>query len=245
LLAGTASVALGLAAGQPFADPTIKLGIQSYAEQGFVKQDHDKGNFVGFRDRVTLDFVASNTTDNGLRYGARLRIRTLGAGSTGTGGTGFLDYDKGFVFVGSAFGNVLLGSNTGVTDIARILAPNDWGTFAAIDGDYANWINSIGFRSDENPVSAGVNSRVTYFSPGLAGVQLGVAYTPSSAARGQSSSAPKPCHLASLAFPRPRRATAMSTKSAATTWTTLVGSISRQLLLRRRDGQRLDEYRRS
>jgi predicted porin len=185
LLAGTASVALGLAAGQPLADPTIKLGIQSYAEQGFVKQDHDKGNFVGFRDRISLDFVGSNTADNGLRYGVRLRIRTLG-GVSGTGGTGLLDYDKGYVFLAGSFGQVLLGSNTGVSDIARFLAPNSWGTYAGIDGDYANWINSILFRSDENPVSGGVNSRAIYFSPRFAGFQLGAAFTPSSAARGQT-----------------------------------------------------------
>jgi predicted porin len=191
LLAGTASVALGLAAGQPLAEPTFKLGIQSYAEQGFVAQSHDKGNFVGFRDRVVLDLVGANNADNGLRYGVRLRIRTLGGTSTGTGGTGVLDYDKGYVFLNGAFGNVILGSNTGVSDIARFLAPNDWGTFAGIDGDYANWINSIIFRLDENPVSAGVNSRGIYFSPRFAGFQLGVAFTPSSAARGQTLFRPK------------------------------------------------------
>jgi hypothetical protein len=53
LLAGTASVALALVAGGAYADPIVKLGIDSYAEQGFIAhQSHDKGNGVGFRDRM-------------------------------------------------------------------------------------------------------------------------------------------------------------------------------------------------
>ncbi|MFX8801635.1 porin, partial [Acinetobacter baumannii] len=77
-------------------------------------------------------------TDNGLQYGARLRLRTgkVASGATNNG----VDYDKAFIFAEGSFGRVEFGSQTGPSDLQRF-GVLDWGTGASTDGDLPGYIN--------------------------------------------------------------------------------------------------------
>ncbi|MDR3518565.1 MAG: porin [Azospirillaceae bacterium] len=175
LLAGCSVLALAVLAASPAsAQFVVKLGGNYDFFAGYIGQSNDKGKrTTEFNNRFRLTVDASNKADNGLEYGVHLRLRTV---SNSSGGS-VVDYDRAYSFAQGAFGLVQLGDLTGPGDTQRT-GVLDWGTGAATDGWVDNWIPSSTFLDVRTPMSGDTSSRINYYTPRIAGVQVGLSYMP-------------------------------------------------------------------
>lgn len=182
LLAGCAAVALSFAAGSASAAFELKLGGDAYFEAGFVGQDQDTNTrALEFRNRFRLVITPTAKADNGLTYGARLRVRA-------NAGTALADGDRAFIFAEGAFGRVEAGVVNGPSDQTYVGHPQDYkilglydqyrayvnhGTHPGIAGGFAPGTESVQLMR-----SSGAGTKINYFSPRFSGFQLGLSYMP-------------------------------------------------------------------
>ncbi|AWK86060.1 porin [Azospirillum thermophilum] len=187
LTLGCAAIALaatcGTASAQKF---DVMIGGDAYFEAGFVDQDRDQGlRTTEFRNRMRLVVTPTAKADNGLEYGARLRLRAV---DNGTGGR-TTDNDRAFIFVSGAFGTVQAGTINGLSDEYGVIGPNPDGVQGSPDGNWAAFYAA----TDRRGVSVGLpyvigslrtlesgdaSTKVIYLSPSFSGFKLGAAYTP-------------------------------------------------------------------
>lgn len=185
----------------------IKLSGDAYFEMGFVSQTNDKNlRSVEARDRFRLTVVPTAKTDDGLEYGALLRLRSAL-------GTGAVDADRSYLFASGAFGLVRLGVTPGfdgeishlVNGTGRPIAYLPFGLYDHATG----WIGPAGGGQGTDPATGrytgadfrggvggalqrpstlmwpwlnadGNATKILYASPRIAGLQIGTSYTPRS-----------------------------------------------------------------
>ncbi|SMH55991.1 porin [Azospirillum agricola] len=189
LLAGSAAVALALGAGAANAQAKfdVKVGGDFYFEGGYVDQDLDTGTrSTEFTNRMRINIIPSAKADNGLEYGARLRFRAASGQNNGR----TTDADRAYLFAQGTFGQVRLGVQNSFNDETYVTAPQDYLPLGIYDG-VASFLNiNTDIASANGP--AGVNgsligqslvveknsTKIVYFSPRFAGLQLGASYLP-------------------------------------------------------------------
>lgn len=190
LLAGSAAVALALGAGAANAQAKfeVKVGGDAYFEAGYVDQDLDSGlRSTEFRNRLRINIIPSAKADNGLEYGARLRFRA----SSGTGNARTTDADRAYIYAQGGFGQVRVGVTNSFNDETYISAPTDYLPLALVD-QVQNWFGpntNIGGNGPAATVTGNSiiwpslnvdnnSTKIVYFSPRFAGLQLGASYEP-------------------------------------------------------------------
>ena len=204
LLAGCAAVALAMGAGAANAQAKfeVKVGGDAYFEAGFVDQDLDTGlRSTEFQNRFRVNIIPTAKADNGLEYGGRVRIRAAGTSTNVTG-------DRAFIFAQGSFGRVNLGVTNSFNDDTYVSAPTDYLPLALVDrvvnyvggasgtaGAQTGGITGRFVGADVNggvaPTINGGSSivwpsltpegnatKIVYYSPRFAGLQLGASYTP-------------------------------------------------------------------
>lgn len=191
LLAGAAAAALALGAGAANAQAKfeVKIGGDAYFEAGYVDQDLDSGlRSTEFRNRMRINIIPSAKADNGLEYGARMRLRA-NAGANNARNT---DADRAYIFAQGSFGQVRLGVTNSFNDETYTTAPLDYlplGIYDALPtwiGTTANGISSGAANTVTNGntiitqslVAEANSTKIVYFSPRFAGLQVGASYTP-------------------------------------------------------------------
>ncbi|ALG70072.1 major outer membrane protein OmaA [Azospirillum thiophilum] len=188
LLAGSAAIALALGAGAANAQAKfdVKVGGDAYFEGGYVDQDLDTGlRSTEFRNRMRINIIPTAKADNGLEYGARLRMRSVG----GANNARTTDNDRAYIFAQGSFGQVRMGTQNTFSDETYVTAPQDYLPLGIYDGVTAflgsNTDISGGFASlnggsmlVQSLVPDGNSSKIVYFSPRFAGLQVGASYTP-------------------------------------------------------------------
>ncbi|MEM9783940.1 MAG: porin [Pseudomonadota bacterium] len=131
---------------------------------------------VGLHRDMEATLTASITLDNGLQFGAQAELELE---TTTTNNT-----DENEVFIEGAFGEIVLGNEDAAGERMAFVAP-DVGIIAANSGTMSEFI-----RYDLTPGYTGGSflltslnetfqsdaTGITYFTPRLAGVQLGVSY---------------------------------------------------------------------
>jgi outer membrane protein OmpU len=180
LLAGAAAIALALGAGSANAQAKfdLKIGGDAFFQAGFVGQDRDVNRrSTDFNNRFRLNIVASAKADNGLEYGARLRMRN----NTNDRVT---EADRGYMFVNGSFGSVRLGvSNSYSDDIGAVFRPIDY-SFLGFWDEPVNWAstgNGTGITTrlaDLTLQDPSRGTKIFYASPRFSGLQLGGSFTP-------------------------------------------------------------------
>lgn len=180
LLAGAAAIALALGAGTANAQAKfdLKIGGDAFFQAGFVDQDRDTNRrSTEFNNRFRLNIVASAKADNGLEYGARLRLRN----NTNDRVT---EADRGYMFLNGSFGHVRLGvSNSYSDDLGAVFRPIDY-SFLGFWDEPVNWAstgNGTGINTAMADLTLTDNSRGTkvfYASPRFSGFQVGGSFTP-------------------------------------------------------------------
>jgi predicted porin len=196
LLAGCAAVALAMGSGAANAQAKfeVKLGGDVFAEWGYVDNDLDAGlRSTEMRNRFRFNLIPSAKADNGLEYGARIRVRadtTNSNSSSGAPAVGrAMTHDRAYIFAQGGFGQVRIGTTNTYNDETIVSRPIDYlpfGLFDQFTGFAATPINALGTSqsgvlnqgSVTWPTFGDVATRIVYFSPRIAGFQLGASYTP-------------------------------------------------------------------
>lgn len=186
LLLGAATLsfvsALGVAPASAQSKFDVVLGGDAYFEAGYIDQDRDAGQrSTEFRNRLRLLVTPKAKADNGLEYGARLRLLV----ENGTGNVRTTTNDRAFIFVNGGFGTLHLGVENGPSDDSGIIAPSDWGT-GGVDGSFPSWLGNsaanapVTIGNIRALISGNSATRATYWTPEIAGFKLGASYQPAS-----------------------------------------------------------------
>ncbi|MFD1624844.1 porin [Azospirillum griseum] len=183
-------ISLSAASGASF---EVKVGGDVFAEWAFVSQDKDAGlRSTEMSNRFRLLITSTAKADNGLEYGARLRLRAASNARTN-------DADRAFLFVQGGFGTVQAGITGayGATTLLSYQAPMDYQLLTLTD-EGVSYIrpqtvsgrtvsgtdagNTLGFStlSLRYPSANGTSTQINYFTPKFAGLQGIVTYTPRS-----------------------------------------------------------------
>ncbi|PWC40004.1 porin, partial [Azospirillum sp. TSO35-2] len=116
--------------------------------------------------------------DNGLEYGARLRLRA----ANGASNVRTTDADRAYIFANGTFGSVQAGVTNGPSDDSGVIGPNVDGISGSPDGFYANYygVTSLPYvtGSLRTLESGDASTKIVYSTPSFAGFKLTAAYTP-------------------------------------------------------------------
>ena len=190
----TALVAAGLISGaasneawaQKAPVEKIQLGLGGYFQVFgvFGDQDLDEGlrNHAIARE-AEIYFLGKTTLDNGLEVGAQVQLEADGEGSPATGVGDYID--ESFVYFEGGWGRINLGSENSAAYLMHYATESASGGSAWGVNDstfsYANpGTNLAGIGPHTLPNMTSDSEKITYFTPRLAGFQLGASYTPDS-----------------------------------------------------------------
>ncbi|MGO1119772.1 porin [Rhodovibrionaceae bacterium A322] len=187
LLASSALAAVSLAAGAASAeDGKIKLSVGGYYQNfvSFVSQDNDAAglnangqlndyNPVNVRQEGEIHFKGSTTLDNGLQVGFDAQLEAI---------TQSDQIDETYMWFSGSWGRVNLGAENSAPYLMAYSAPS-----AGLGLNSPNFF--IFSTTNAAPTSGFLNipsdaNKITYFTPRMAGFQLGASYTPNIDARG-------------------------------------------------------------
>ncbi len=179
ILAITATATLTALPAATRAEPAlaVKIGGDAAFEGGYVTQDrHADQRASEFRNRFRLNVIPAAKADNGLEYGARLRLLA-------ENGDRSVSTDRAFLYLRGSFGELDFGSLNGPSDDVAVVAPADWGT-SGHDGSISAYLGPTGAFAPVTVVnprtlySADVGTRVSYSSPRFSGFQVNATYQP-------------------------------------------------------------------
>ncbi len=201
ILLGTSGLvaAVALYAGAAAAEtPKVTVGGFVDFQAGIASDDLDAGQRAhGFRNDSEVTFHVDGKNDAGLNYGA---VADLEADVTADADGQGLNASRTFVFLDGAFGRFEMGSNTGASQALKVDASNVAVATGGINGAwtyFANVPTGAFITTPKLPLAHGStaalgdesvdnNNKITYYSPRMSGVQLGISYAPDSADRGQT-----------------------------------------------------------
>jgi hypothetical protein len=172
-----ASVLLGGTALTPSAASAqnFTVTLSGYTEVGVVGASED--TLTNNVDDRNYDFYmdsevhirADGETDGGTKYGSKVEFEADGFASLNTDEVG--------LYFSGGFGRVELGNDDGAEDVMYVGGEDAQAGTGGIDGDTRN-LTGPGFRN------SGDSTKATYFTPRLAGFQLGASFTPDTGNQG-------------------------------------------------------------
>ncbi|MEQ8746371.1 porin [Pyruvatibacter sp.] len=206
LLGTTALVAAAFATAPAMAADKINIAVGGYFVGGIAAAfDSDEGEGINratglpvalgagvdqrtirFARESEVHFKGSTTLDNGIEVGVKFELET---GETGA----FDTMDEAYLWVSGAFGEFQFGAQDGIGDQMPIVAPSPFlETFAndtdldpmpALFTDATFGINNVMTPNSGGIINtvvdfSGDNEKIIYFTPRIAGFQVGVSYTP-------------------------------------------------------------------
>ncbi|MGB4191118.1 MAG: porin [Rickettsiales bacterium] len=195
VLAGFASSAFAAEIAPQSEAMQVSIAGNSKFEGGYIKRDRDHKNRFSFSpNQSTSAFLTSNKvaikaqgTSDDVTYGAVVRLQTVANSSNGMSDTGM---DRSHLFVNTDAGSMQAGTNFAASKLLAVDAGSiAAATGGAVDGDAWSFIDisdrtilgslvtmnadTLSNRLD----SLGESSRkLTYLSPVISGVQVGLSY---------------------------------------------------------------------
>ena len=134
---------------------------------------------VQVRHEGELSFNGAYVMDNGMTAGVEINLEaTNGAGS----GMDF-DIDEAYAFLEGSFGRIQIGEEAGAAYLMHYTSPYFVGAFGVDSPNFSSRTTGvIGVypRTATYITLSGDTNKVTYFTPRVMGIQLGVSYTPQS-----------------------------------------------------------------
>lgn len=208
VLLGTTAL-MSLLASAAFAEaPAVTVGGSIDFQAGMTDQKKDYRTGANsrngkFANDTNVDVKVAGKADNGLVYGANIRLLADVTASNDDSG---LNADRTYTFIESNFGRIEAGSNVGATKTLKVDASTFARATGGIDGDWYRFVNGdltdldvgtgaahlVYAMTPDLPTDAGILERgdtenatnVSYYSPRYSGLQLGVTYTPDTGNRG-------------------------------------------------------------
>ncbi len=188
LLGSTALVGAGvLFAGMSPAQAQIEIVVSGFTEVEVIGASGDTLTGTGNDRNYTfamdneLHVRANGETEGGTKYGSKVEIE-LGSGSA-PGGSGNAFIDEVGLFFSGGFGRVELGRDDGAEDVMFLGGEDAQAGTGGIDGDTRN----LGIVNVQN---TGDTTKATYFTPRIAGFQVGASFTPDTGDNGGTDNNP-------------------------------------------------------
>ena len=174
LLGSTALVSAGLLLGGAApAQAEIEVTLGGYTEFEAIgatdetyQDSPDRG--YGFAMDNEVHIQATGTSDTGVTYGSYLELEVGSGNATST--NAFVDEVN--LFFSGNFGRTELGQQDGAEDVMFVGGEDAQSGTGGVDGDTKNLASVINVRN------SGDDAKVTYFTPRVAGFQLGASYLP-------------------------------------------------------------------
>jgi hypothetical protein len=157
------------------ADIEVVLGgYTEFLVQAGTRNTITNGNNGGDRGYTTamdneVHFEANGSTDRGVLYGSKVWV-DFGSGGLG-GGAFSTTTDEAALFFSGNFGRWELGLEDGAEDVMFVGGPEAQAGTGGLDGDAPN----LGIIEMQDTDDA---AKITYFTPRVAGFQLGASFTP-------------------------------------------------------------------
>lgn len=204
LYGSTALLAAGVLASSADAAERIKLGVGGYftAGMGYADQDDGAGepganrrdHFV-FRE-AEIHFEGKTTLDNGIEFGVNIQLE--GESETEAADGGADQIDESYIWIEGGFGRINLGSENSAAYLMSYGLPtlsNGSLILRSNDPNY-RFVNAPAGHAAAGPFSVinitNDSEKITYFTPRIAGFQLGLSYTPDNCEE-VSAGAVRPC----------------------------------------------------
>jgi len=183
LLGTTALVAAAFATAPAMAADKINMQVGGYfvgaiaavfdADLGVGAPGGADERTIRFAREAEIHFKGSTTLDNGIEIGVKFELE---GGDDQT--AAFDNLDEAYMWVSGAFGEFQFGDQDGVGDQMPIVAPSPFLEHFANDTD----LDPIGgiYTAGINTVAdfSGDSMKIIYFTPRLAGFQVGLSYAP-------------------------------------------------------------------
>jgi outer membrane protein OmpU len=184
LLGSTALVSAGaLLANAAPAQAGIEVTLSGYTEFGLkaatdeTLQDEADSGYTFFMDNE-VDITAEGATDSGVTYGSDLAIEVGSDDEDADNGAGSVFADEANLFFSGGFGRIELGRQDGAEDEMFVGAEDAQSGTGGLDGDTTNLGSIINVQNSDDAAKA------TYYSPRVAGFQVGGSYVPDTADNG-------------------------------------------------------------
>lgn len=153
---------------------SVTLGGEFRFQVGLVDQDASAGQGRGYQvhvDESEIKIGASNTADNGIKYGVSIELNA---------GTDAAAADEAWAFLDTDWGRIEMGDQDDATDRMYVESDDILVGRAGPDGDagdYFSFGTGGGIAATGN-AATGDNTKLIYFTPRFAGLQLGASLTP-------------------------------------------------------------------
>lgn len=185
ILAGAAAFSGPVAAGSVNASDNLTVTLSGEYRFNIVLRDQDESSGFGrgysFKvDEAEIKISASNTADNGLKYGVTVELQTNTDDTSNS--------DEVFAFIDADFGRIEMGDQDDVTDRMHLEGDSVLVGRAGPHDNVADYFilgsgGAIGNTGNDETSDA---TKVSYFSPRLAGFQVGISHTPDDGSNGAS-----------------------------------------------------------
>lgn len=182
----TALVAAGMVVSGAQAADRIKVGVGGYFYAFLVGISEDdsaatatRGAEPGNNDRshrITREgeiiFTGNTTLDNGIQFGLQVQLEAETCGD---------QIDETFMWASGSFGRINLGSENSAHYLMSYGSTPashwSWGLNSPGNLNYSRGGNAAAIPNTNSALTSD-SEKITYFSPRMAGFQLGVSYTP-------------------------------------------------------------------
>ncbi len=182
----TALVAAGVVAGGAQAADKIKMGVGGYFYAYLVAGSDDDNAATAttaaqpgnnrrshqINREGEIIFTGKTTLDNGIQFGVQVQLEAETCGD---------QIDETFMWASGSFGRVNVGSENSAHYLMGYgaSAPSHWSAGLNSPGSRFHNVggNAAGFQTTNAQLTSD-SEKITYFTPRMAGFQLGVSYTP-------------------------------------------------------------------
>ncbi|KAB7738510.1 porin [Parvibaculum sedimenti] len=202
LLGTTALVTAGLLAGPALASDPLKVTVGGNVVTGFYFVDADHVGGTASQDtKVALvarniDIKAEGTLDNGLVAGVDAKLQLGSDWNANNVQNGSANFRQLFAYLEGGFGKFEIGGTDGAAYKMHytspwfvpgngVDSPNIYNGVSSKYG-YNNYSSSPEVRLSTFSLMATDSNKISYFTPRLAGFQLGLSYTPDAQNHGPS-----------------------------------------------------------
>ena len=172
LLLTTAAIAL---TASPVFASDIKVTVGGYYTSMYYNVDTDNGDYVNssFQEDAEIIFKGKGVAANGIEYGFQVQLE---AASNTTAEQDQID--EHYIYVKGGFGKVIVGAENSAAFLMQVSAP----TFLAYktwDNNFDTWGEVAKYEKPLHDNYSGDANKISYMSPKVNGLQIGVSFTPS------------------------------------------------------------------
>jgi outer membrane protein OmpU len=174
LLLTTAAIALSAS---PVLASDIKVSVGGYFTSMYYNVDSDNTgvDYVdsSLQEDAEIIFKGKGVAGNGIEYGFQVELEA----ASDTGSTGD-QIDEHYIYVKGGFGKVIVGAENSAAYLMQVMAPN-FLAYKTWDNNFNTWDKVATFEKPLHDNYSGDANKVSYMSPKLNGLQIGLSYTPS------------------------------------------------------------------